>query len=276
MYAIISVFTRRIMPVVIADGAKVAEIIIADLKKWGPPNKSLWVFLVEGMGGETEERQKIFLKQKKKLAERLGIDLRICRFFADTVAPERFKAVISETAALDSVGGIIIEKPLPDAIAAMAPPNKDIERKRSCPAFLAVEEILKFYSRSFRKKQVVIFGKGRTIGQAIFEELQARRHSLEWAGLTMVSKRDWQKSGVGRTEIKSADILICGTDQQNLIYSADIKPGATVIDFANNCHFESCKKIAGLITPSRNGVGPVLIACLFLNFYITARLSVSY
>ena len=58
-----------------------------------------------------------------------------------------------------------------------------------------------------------------------------------------------------------------------------IKPGATVIDVGINrtetglvgdVDFAAAKDVAGAITPVPGGVGPMTIACLIRNTYISA------
>jgi len=74
-------------------------------------------------------------------------------------------------------------------------------------------------------------------------------------------------------------VVVAAVGRPEMVTGDWIKPGATVIDVGINridkpeggtrlvgdCHFESCAKVAGAITPVPGGVGPMTIACLLAN-----------
>ena len=77
---------------------------------------------------------------------------------------------------------------------------------------------------------------------------------------------------------RAADIIVAAVGME-FIKGDWIKPGATVIDVGINrtgtglvgdVDFVSAKEVAGAITPVPGGVGPMTIACLIRNTYVSA------
>lgn len=78
-----------------------------------------------------------------------------------------------------------------------------------------------------------------------------------------------------------ADILVVATGQPEMITGDMIKPGAVVIDVGINrlddgrlvgdVDFDSCKEVAGHITPVPGGVGPMTITMLVANTVLSAE-----
>ncbi|MEO7239803.1 MAG: bifunctional methylenetetrahydrofolate dehydrogenase/methenyltetrahydrofolate cyclohydrolase, partial [Sphingomicrobium sp.] len=79
--------------------------------------------------------------------------------------------------------------------------------------------------------------------------------------------------------VRRADILVAAVGRPKMIPGDWIKPGATVIDVGINrtdeglvgdVDFASASEVAGAITPVPGGVGPMTIACLIRNSFISA------
>ena len=83
-------------------------------------------------------------------------------------------------------------------------------------------------------------------------------------------------------KVREADVVVAAVGRPEMVTGEWIKPGATVIDVGINridapekgegktrlvgdCHYDSCAKVAGAITPVPGGVGPMTIACLLAN-----------
>jgi methylenetetrahydrofolate dehydrogenase (NADP+)/methenyltetrahydrofolate cyclohydrolase len=73
---------------------------------------------------------------------------------------------------------------------------------------------------------------------------------------------------------RGADILVAATGRAHMVKADWIKPGAAVIDVGvsevdgellGDVDFEAALGIAGLITPSRRGIGPLTITMLLKN-----------
>jgi methylenetetrahydrofolate dehydrogenase (NADP+)/methenyltetrahydrofolate cyclohydrolase len=68
-----------------------------------------------------------------------------------------------------------------------------------------------------------------------------------------------------------------GAGVSGLVRGEHLKKGAVVIDFGygrnakgeleGDVDFESSKDIASYLTPTRGGMGPIVVAMLFSNFY---------
>ena len=81
--------------------------------------------------------------------------------------------------------------------------------------------------------------------------------------------------------VRRADIVIAACGRMEMVKGSWLKPGAAVIDVGINAKddpskklgyrlvgdadFESCKEVAGAITPVPGGVGPMTIAILLKN-----------
>ena len=82
-----------------------------------------------------------------------------------------------------------------------------------------------------------------------------------------------------------ADILVVATGQPEMVTGDMIKPGAVVIDVGINrledgrlvgdVEFETCKNVAGYITPVPGGVGPMTITMLVANTILSAENTLS-
>ena len=84
--------------------------------------------------------------------------------------------------------------------------------------------------------------------------------------------------------VRRADIVVAAVGRPELIRGDWLKPGATVIDvgqerveqpdgtrkLVGDVAFEEALKVAGAITPVPGGVGPMTIACLIRNTFVSA------
>ena len=86
--------------------------------------------------------------------------------------------------------------------------------------------------------------------------------------------------------VRGADIVVAAVGRAEMIKGDWIKPGATVIDVGINrleptepggkgrlvgdVDYDSASKVAGAITPVPGGVGPMTIACLIRNTFVSA------
>jgi len=86
--------------------------------------------------------------------------------------------------------------------------------------------------------------------------------------------------------VRRADIVVAAVGRPEMVRGDWIKPGATVIDVGINrlppeeeggkgrlvgdVDFASAREVAGAITPVPGGVGPMTIACLIRNTFVSA------
>jgi methylenetetrahydrofolate dehydrogenase (NADP+)/methenyltetrahydrofolate cyclohydrolase len=84
--------------------------------------------------------------------------------------------------------------------------------------------------------------------------------------------------------VRRADIVVAAVGRPEMVKGDWLKPGATVIDVGINrlptedgksrlvgdVDFLSASEVAGAITPVPGGVGPMTIACLIRNTFVSA------
>ena len=186
-----------------------------------------------------------------------------------------------------SVHGMLVQYPIPDhldydaAISAMDP-DKDVDGMhpvnlgrltlgmpgpQPCtPA--GIEALLAFYDIPVAGREVVILGRGATLGRPLGIMLSQKRPTAN-AAVTMVHTgvKDWARYTL------RADILVAAAGVPGIIRPEHVKPGSTVIGGGVRYEGrkllpdvdESCEEVAGAITPRVGGVGPTTVAMLFRN-----------
>jgi methylenetetrahydrofolate dehydrogenase (NADP+)/methenyltetrahydrofolate cyclohydrolase len=79
--------------------------------------------------------------------------------------------------------------------------------------------------------------------------------------------------------VRRADIVVAAVGRPKMVTGEWLKPGATVIDVGINrtddgivgdVDYESAAEVAGAITPVPGGVGPMTIAMLIRNTFVSA------
>lgn len=234
----------------ILDGRKLSEKILNDLKE-EIEKKELKLKLAIVLVGDNQD-SKIFIKQKRKACELIGIKFELFQFpeqIQQLKLAERIKDIVKS-----DISGLVIQSPLPkhintDEVLSLVPKEKDAEF--ISPVVCAISSLLEEYKISLKNKNIVLVGKGRLVGQPIAAWL--RKHNLNFSGIK---------------DIKQADIVISGVGKANLIKGDMIKNGAVVIDVGRDVDFESVCKKASYITPTTGGVGPMTVACLLKNLVI--------
>lgn len=251
------------------SGQKVAEKIFQRLKREISVLKkkgivpTLSVILV----GKDKESL-IFLREKKKRAEKLGIILKVVQFPKKTKEGEIIKKIRGLNEKKD-IHGIVVQLPLPphlqtERILKEISPEKDIDCLSSSlyppPTAKGVLKLLSAYKIPIKKKKMVILGMGRLVGRPL--SLLAKK-----AGAFVLTCRKGKDLS---SKTKKADILVSATGSPGLIKKEMVKKKATVIDVAKDVERE-VEKIASYITPKIGGVGPLTIALLFDNLIKAAK-----
>ena len=131
-----------------------------------------------------------------------------------------------------------------------------------------IEAILSFYDIPVAGRDVVIVGRGVTIGRPLSILLSQKRPTAN-AAVTLVHTGvpDWAD------HTRRADIVVAAAGVPGMIQPEHIRPGATVIGAGVRYEGkkllpdvdESVEEVAGAITPRVGGVGPTTIAMLFRN-----------
>jgi len=225
-----------------------------------------------------------YFRSIERVAEKLGI----------IVKKERFSGLSSQTVVSSIVSlsrdrdidGILLSRPIPspydaEEIRDALNPEKDIDcitEKNfgrlitdnilyTPPTPGAVMEIIKGFGIETRGKRVVIVGRSDVVGKPL--ALLLLQKGVD-ATVTVCHSRT---EGL-LSHTRTADMLIVAVGIPNFLKSDMVKPGTVVIDVGINLKngkivgdvdFEEVKKVAGMITPTPGGVGPVTTRILLLN-----------
>lgn len=269
----------------VIDGKDIADGIKGRLKKVPKPGKFFGAVLV----GD-DHASLNFLKQKKKVAEELGVEFNIYELPVD-ITTDKLRSEIGRLAQPKNCGGFIVQLPLPEKINKhyalnAIPKEKDVDflseaalgafytgrSQVSPPSVGTVEEILKLERRDLRNLTAVMVGAGFLIGKPVGFWLQNRVGELIVLDNTV---KDLHR------RLGEADIVISGAGQPGLFGSKDLKSGAVVIDFGFSRGPDG--KLSGDFDPdgadgknidytkTPGGTGPILVAKLFENFYLLSE-----
>jgi methylenetetrahydrofolate dehydrogenase (NADP+)/methenyltetrahydrofolate cyclohydrolase len=224
-----------------------------------------------------------YIKGKRRACARIGIDSVEENLPASASEAEAL-AVVERLNADPDVDGILVQLPLPPQIRAAAiteatSTEKDVDglHTRNAGRLLAglpglrpctplgIMEVLDRHRIPLAGANAVVIGRSMLVGKPV-ALLLLERH----ATVTICHSRTRDLAAVTR----EADVLIAAAGSPLLVKGDWIKPGAAVIDLGVNMidgqqvgdvDFDSALGIAGLLTPSRGGVGPLTITMLLHN-----------
>lgn len=131
-----------------------------------------------------------------------------------------------------------------------------------------IEALLAHYEIPVSGKNVVILGRGTTLGRPLSLLLSQKRPTAN-AAVTVVHTGvpDWPEY------TRRADVVIAAVGVPSILRPEHLSPGVTVVGGGVRYEGkkllpdvdESCAEVAGAITPRVGGVGPTTIALLFRN-----------
>lgn len=267
---------------VILDGKKLRDKILAELKvKVDSFDKkpALVVILV----GE-DPASKIYVNNKKKAAEKLGIKSLILEY-PSSVDETTLINKINELNIDDEVTAILVQLPLPkhinkDNIINAICPAKDVDGftpENSGKLFAGQKPyvypctpkgillLLDEYNISVDGKHVVIIGRSNIVGKPLSQMMLNRN-----ATVTVCHSHTKNLAEITKT----ADILVSAVGE-NIIEEKMLKSDVVVVDVGifkddfcktrGDVDFENVSKIASYISPVPGGVGPMTITSLMLN-----------
>ena len=224
-----------------------------------------------------------YIKGKRRACARVGIDS-VEEDLPEAATEAQVLAVIERLNADADVDGILVQLPLPKQVRSLAiteatSPAKDVDGLhtqnagrllaglpglRPCTP-LGILEVLARHRVPIEGAKAVVIGRSILVGKPIALLLLERN-----ATVTMCHSRTRDLAAVCR----EADILVAAVGSPLLVKADWIKPGAAVIDLGVNVEggrqvgdvdFDAALGVAGLITPSRGGVGPLTITMLLYN-----------
>jgi len=233
-----------------------------------------------------------YVKKKHETCAQVGIRSFNIEIPEDATQEELMRAIETFNESKD-VDSYILQYPLPkqfdfnQAMAAMLP-SKDadglhpenlgklvLQEEGPLPCTPAgIVEILKHYSIDVGGKNVVIVGRGTTLGRPLSLLLSMKADGCNAAVTTV-------HSGVAdiASYTRQADIVICAVGIHNFIKSDMVKKGAVVISGGISWDgnkllpdvAESVGEVVDWITPRIGGVGPTTVAMLLKNTVLAAE-----
>ncbi|WP_430500602.1 bifunctional 5,10-methylenetetrahydrofolate dehydrogenase/5,10-methenyltetrahydrofolate cyclohydrolase [Micromonospora trifolii] len=274
--------TARLLP-----GAPVAEAVLAEtaaaaarLRSRGI-TPSLATILV---GDDDASAGYIAIKQRQAAA--LGFASPHVHLPA-TVTQAELHQAIARFNSDPAVHGLLVQYPVPghldyDAALQTIDPDKDVDGMHplnmgrlavGLPGPLpctpaGIEALLAYYEIPVAGREVVILGRGATLGRPLAMLLAQKRPTAN-AAVTVVHTGvpDWARY------TRRADILVAAAGVPRIVQPEHVKPGAVVIGAGVRYEGrrllpdvdEACAEVAGAITPRVGGVGPTTVAMLFRN-----------
>ena len=235
-----------------------------------------------------------YVRGKHRDSEQIGLHSIQRQLPADATQAD-VEAVVDELNADPACTGYIVQLPLPpqidtDAILERIDPAKDADGlhptnlgrlvlNANKPILIplpctprAVIELVERHGQDFRGKDVVVVGRGVTVGRSIGALLTRREHN---ATVTLCH--------TGTTDLPShlrrADVIVAAAGAAHLVRAEDIKPGAIVLDVGVSRREvpeggraklvgdvdPAATEVAGWLSPNPGGVGPMTRALLLKN-----------
>ncbi|HVO69316.1 MAG TPA: bifunctional methylenetetrahydrofolate dehydrogenase/methenyltetrahydrofolate cyclohydrolase FolD [Aggregatilineaceae bacterium] len=243
-----------------------------------------------------------YVRMKRKACEQAGIASFGHTLPADA-SQEDVEALVKQLNADPKVHGILVQLPLPshldeERVLSLISLNKDVDgfhpvnigrlaMKGREPLFIPCTPhgaivLLEEAGAKFEGANAVVLGRSNIVGLPAALLLIHRN-----ATVTVCHSRTRDLPAVCR----QGDILIAAVGRPEMVKADWVKPGAYVIDVGSNrvddpaaekgyrwvgdVAFDEVKEVAGAITPSPGGVGPMTIAMLLKNTLRGAELSLS-
>jgi len=242
-----------------------------------------------------------YVRMKQNRCKKVGIES-----FGHTLSAEASQeevvSLVRHLGEDTKVHGILVQLPLPghmdeEAVLNTIPLHKDVDgfhpvnigrlaMKNRKPLFIpctpaGVIRLLEEAGAEFEGAEAVVLGRSNIVGMPVAMLLIHRN-----ATVTVCHSRTKDLPGVCR----SADILVAAVGRSQMVKADWVKPGAFVIDVGSNrvedpeapkgyrwvgdVDFDEVKEVAGAISPSPGGVGPMTIAGLLQNTLRAAEFAI--
>lgn len=218
----------------------------------------------------------VYSKAIIRIANDIGVQVHLEQLPAST-SPDELRSLLLLLNSDKAVHGVIVQMPLPvhlsqKMVADTVATHKDIDgiSPRSTgnlflglPSFLpstaaAVVEILERIQIPLAGKRVVILGRSNVVGKPLAMMLLQKN-----ATVTVCHSRTVNLSSFTR----EAEVLITAVGHPNMVTAEMVRPGAVVIDVGINAlpeggvvgdvDFDAVSAVAGAVTPTPGGVGPL-------------------
>lgn len=266
----------------ILDGKKLRDKIIENLKAKVDTFEEKPTLVVILVG--KNPASKIYVNNKKKMAEKIGIHSEVINYPANITEAELLDK-IEELNNNKKVTAILVQLPLPkhiskDNVMNKIIPSKDVDGftpynfgklfSGETPTVYpctpkGILLLLDEYNIEIEGKHVVIVGRSNIVGKPLSQMMLNKN-----ATVTICHSHTKNLSQITKT----ADILVSAVGK-NIIEGEMLKTDCVIVDVGifkdengktrGDVDFESASKIASFISPVPGGVGPMTIASLMLN-----------
>lgn len=282
----------------ILDGKIVADSILQELKRnisTFKTKKPGLAFILIGHNSASHT----YVKMKKKRCVEIGIHSENYEL-PENVSEKELCTLIISCNQNPKIHGILVQQPLPNhlsmnTILEVIDPHKDVDGFHPInigKALLGHEDgflpctpfgiltLLEKSNISTQGKHVVVMGRSNIVGKPLAALLMQKKYN---ATVTVVHS---QTPDI-KSYCKRAEILIAAIGQPQFVTQDFVKKGAVVIDVGINAienqgkrslvgdvDFEHVAPLCSHITPVPGGIGPMTIAMLLHNTYLSfSRLS---
>ncbi|MDX8431614.1 MAG: bifunctional methylenetetrahydrofolate dehydrogenase/methenyltetrahydrofolate cyclohydrolase FolD [Candidatus Algichlamydia australiensis] len=234
-----------------------------------------------------------YIKRKILACEKVGIASFDCRL-GEKISEGELLAKVEELNGEAEIDGIIVQQPLPAHICSTRVIRavdiyKDVDGFHpqnigklllgdesgliSCTP-LGIVTLLERNKISTSGKEVVIVGRSNIVGKPLAALLMQKGRD---ATVTVAHSRTKNLAEV----CKRADILVAALGKPKAISANMVKPGAVVVDVGINrtkdqkligdVDYDQVAKVASAISPVPGGVGPMTIAMLLKNTWLSFK-----
>ncbi|MFF0718149.1 bifunctional 5,10-methylenetetrahydrofolate dehydrogenase/5,10-methenyltetrahydrofolate cyclohydrolase [Micromonospora sp. NPDC003816] len=274
--------TARLLP-----GGPVAEQVLVEVAEGVAALRAAGVTpaLATVLVGD-DEASAGYIRIKQRQAAELGFASPHVRL-PGSASQADLHAVVADLNADRGVHGVVVQHPVPggldyDRALQVLDPEKDVDGMHPVnvgrlalglpgpvpctPA--GVEALLAFHGVPVAGREVVVLGRGATLGRPLALLLAQKRPTAN-AAVTVVHTGvpDWPRY------TRRAEILVAAAGVPGIVRPDHVRPGAVVVGggvrYAGRRLLPdvdpSCGRVAGAITPRVGGVGPVTVAMLFRN-----------
>ncbi|MFC1878314.1 bifunctional methylenetetrahydrofolate dehydrogenase/methenyltetrahydrofolate cyclohydrolase FolD [Chloroflexota bacterium] len=268
---------------------------VAEMVAAGKPRPGLATVLV---GVDPASGQ--YVRMKQKACAKLGIESFGYDLSADATQ-EEVETLVKELNANPAVNGILVQLPLPghldeERVLNAISLEKDVDgfhpvnlgrlaQKGRESLFVPCTPagciyLLKKMGVELSGANAVVLGRSNIVGMPV-----ALLLVKENATVTICHSRTKDLKGV----VREADVLIAAVGRPEMVRADWVKPGAAVIDVGSNqiedpstkkgyrwvgdVAFDEVKEVAGMISPSPGGVGPMTITMLLANTVRSAKIA---
>jgi methylenetetrahydrofolate dehydrogenase (NADP+)/methenyltetrahydrofolate cyclohydrolase len=268
--------------VTILDGKNLREKILKNLKEKVDKFETKPTLVVILVG--ENPASKIYVNNKKKTAEQLGINSLVINY-PETVSEQEVLEKIKELNEDKQVTAILVQLPLPihiskENVMNTISPTKDVDGftpynfgklfSGEIPTVYpctpkGILLLLEEYNIEIEGKHAVIVGRSNIVGRPLSQMLLNKN-----ATVTVCHSHTKNLEQITKT----ADILISAVGK-NIIEGKMLKSGCVVVDVGifkdengktrGDADFESVSQIASYLSPVPGGVGPMTITSLMLN-----------